>query len=234
MSEIHDFLLAYALDELGLEERRAFEAHLQTCDACTDELAALGEGLETMFWSADETAPATLRASVMANVADLAGDTAEDGSVAPVVDLRSRRRFGPILGAVAAALVLVVAVGVGLRPSEEDRIVSASDAIELAVGVTPDNADEDAQVTLTYSEVEGGAVLTATGLDEVDPDQTYEMWIIDENGPAPAGLFRPDESGAIRVLVDGVPSDGTVFGITVEPASGSPQPTGAVLFATEI
>jgi anti-sigma-K factor RskA len=77
-------------------------------------------------------------------------------------------------------------------------------------------------------------VLTATGLDEVDPDQTYEMWIIDENGPAPAGLFRPDESGAIRVLVDGVPSDGTVVGITVEPASGSPQPTGAVLFATEI
>ena len=48
-SEIHEQAAAYALDALDPEDRWTYERHLDTCDRCREEVAALreiaGEGL---------------------------------------------------------------------------------------------------------------------------------------------------------------------------------------------
>jgi anti-sigma-K factor RskA len=63
---------------------------------------------------------------------------------------------------------------------------------------------------------------------------TYQLWLIDESGPVPAGTFVPDSDGTAAVLLEGKAAPGQVVGITVEPSGGSPAPTGEVLFLADL
>jgi len=76
------------------------------------------------------------------------------------------------------------------------------------------------------------SVAEFAGLPDLDSDQTYELWYIDEAGAAPAGTFDVRGPETWRVL-DGTFSPGVVVGITVEPAGGSPQPTTEPIVAIE-
>lgn len=220
MSDIHDLAAAYLLDELSEAERAAFVDHLGGCPACQAELSELEEGAATLFWASSEPPPESLRVSVNAAI---------DGEVVPLI-----RRVGFRLGAVAAVVVLVVLASISLRADPIADVVDSPDAIAIEVPSTSDNPDDNATVTLTYSPSEEAAVIVATGLDPIPEGQTYEMWIIDQSGPMPAGLFRPAESGEARVLVAALPEAGATFGITIEPSGGSDLPTGDVLYAAEV
>jgi anti-sigma-K factor RskA len=69
-------------------------------------------------------------------------------------------------------------------------------------------------------------------LEAVGDQQTYELWLIPAGGePQPAGLFVPSGTGAVEVLVEGPIEPGVTLGLTIEPAGGSSQPTGDILFA---
>jgi anti-sigma-K factor RskA len=72
------------------------------------------------------------------------------------------------------------------------------------------------------------------GLAPVDESRVYELWVIDQGGPQPAGLFRPGEDGSARVLVAAPVTPGITLAVTEEPATGSPQPTGEVLLLAQV
>lgn len=75
------------------------------------------------------------------------------------------------------------------------------------------------------------AVFYAFDLPVPAAGKTYELWWIAAGRPVPAGTFTVDEHGAARVDVDKVDPAGPIqaWAVTVEPAGGVPQPTGAMV-----
>lgn len=76
------------------------------------------------------------------------------------------------------------------------------------------------------------AVFYASNLPALEPGKTYQLWFIPEGqAPVSAGVFGVDERGAASVPVEGVaPVDQIqLWAVTVEPAGGVPQPTGAMV-----
>jgi anti-sigma-K factor RskA len=71
-------------------------------------------------------------------------------------------------------------------------------------------------------------VLTARRLPPPAAGTVYELWVIDGDRPQPAGLFR----GSLATLTRPVPP-GAVVAVSLEPAGGSPRPTGPLLLQAE-
>ncbi|WP_020107112.1 anti-sigma factor domain-containing protein [Nocardia sp. 348MFTsu5.1] len=152
-----------------------------------------------------------------------------------VVDITSRRRRVTIaVGAVAAALALIVGgvlVGRVTAPDATGPVAQDVDNQISQVLAAPDmqlqQADigEDTSVTVVASREEDKAVVLADGLPAVPAGQTYQMWLMgDDHDPVSVGLMQ-GSPGRQAVAVDNVSGSDT-FGVTVEPAGGSPQPTG--------
>ncbi len=87
----------------------------------------------------------------------------------------------------------------------------------------------------SYVEHSGALVFIASNLRPIPSDKTYELWLIPAHGeaPIPAGLFRPDSTGAASVVLPPVPVgiDVKVVAVTIERAQGSPTPTLPIVMA---
>lgn len=227
MADVHGLAAFYALDALEAPERDTFEAHLPTCEQCRAELERLTAGVEKIAHSMMEPAPPSLKDAVMSAI-DARDTASAAGPVKPIQQARRRRRL--VVGVVAAAAAFVVGVvltGVLNAPLEGvDAVIAADDARTLERADTPVGPIE-----IVWSNERGQGVFIGTNLPAVDAGETYALWVIDEAGPAPAGLFTPDADGHATVLIDGEVESGTTLGLTVEPAGGSPNPTGEILVA---
>ena len=223
---IHELTAGYALDALEPEERQAYEAHLEGCEQCRDELASFWQTTEALAVAASGPAPSgELRERILA-------EAREERRV--VVPLESRRRrAAPVLGAVAA-VAAVVALALGLwaaaLSSDLDETRAALERERAAATVL---ADPDAR-TVSLQEGdgrlvvddEGRAVLVAEGLGPAPAGKTYELWVVSHGGePQPAGLFPGEDDGRDVVRVDGTVAPGQVVLVTVEEAGGADAPT---------
>ncbi|TDS87492.1 anti-sigma factor [Nesterenkonia aurantiaca] len=98
-----------------------------------------------------------------------------------------------------------------------ERLLSASDLAFIEAEVTVGG-----QLNLAYSVSEQMLHLTPHDMPELDEDQTMQLWLIDEEGPRSAGLM----TGASTELLTDLPmTQDMTFGVTVEPAGGSEEPT---------
>lgn len=227
MSDSHALVGAYAVDALDADERSAFEQHLAGCDACRAELADLQETAALLGAAEATPPPAGLRDRVLAGVdtvRPLPPATGRPGS-AP-----SHRRFRPAV--LVAAAAVVVALGAGAvawqpwadetseapRVTVADRVRAAADAEVMTWTV-----DGGVEATLVRSRELNQAVLVTTGMPAPPDGKVYELWLDHEGiGMVPAGLMTGDER---EVVLEGDPATAVGFGITVEPAGGSEEPT---------
>lgn len=78
-----------------------------------------------------------------------------------------------------------------------------------------------------------GGHLFVAGLPAAPAGKVYELWIIAEAAPRPAGLFNADQEGR---AVYRVPAESAgqvkVFAVTLEPDGGVPAPTGPMVLAS--
>ncbi|HEX4698554.1 MAG TPA: anti-sigma factor [Actinomycetes bacterium] len=236
--EMHLLTGAYAADALDAGERDAFEVHLETCDACRQEVAELTATTARLGSAEAVPPPPGLRARVLEEVAR----TRQLPPGGDLVDLQStmgrRRRWYPQPVAAAAAVLLVVAVGLGaLAAAEHHRADQARDReqqISALVG--------DPDATVKRVAVAGGgsgtvisngsnAVFLARDLPELPSGRAYQLWRIRGQSPESAGLLG--RGGDATTLVDGVaPSDS--IAVTVEPSSGSERPTSSPVFLVSL
>jgi anti-sigma-K factor RskA len=87
----------------------------------------------------------------------------------------------------------------------------------------------------------GGVVLIAAHLPKLEPNHTFELWVLPAAGnPVPAGTFHgetisntSDASGAVYVY-QGSTANATAIAVTVEPEGGSPQPTTTPFIVTKL
>ncbi|MBT9330737.1 anti-sigma factor [Paracidobacterium acidisoli] len=111
-------------------------------------------------------------------------------------------------------------------------------------------APQASQVTLTetkqiphpsghaiYLPKKGALIFVASNLNPLPPNKTYELWLIPASGkaPVPAGLFRPDTSGAASIVLPPLPSGvaAKAFGVTIEDLQGSQTPTLPIIMSGE-
>ena len=97
--------------------------------------------------------------------------------------------------------------------------VRAADDAETFTQTLPDGA----VATVIRSKSLNRAVLVAEDMAPVPEGKVYELWLQHEDvGMVAAGLM---EEGEQEVVLEGDPATAIGFGITVEPAGGSDQPT---------
>jgi anti-sigma-K factor RskA len=70
--------------------------------------------------------------------------------------------------------------------------------------------------------------LVVDGLPPLDGSHQYQLWLIDDGQRQSGGVFSVDQEGygALWVSSPEPLSDYSAVGITIEPAGGSPGPTG--------
>jgi hypothetical protein len=91
--------------------------------------------------------------------------------------------------------------------------------------------------TLLLEKQRNLAFLTVWNMPELPADQTYQIWLIDpQGGRTSGGIFTPEAHlpyTSVSVYSTGSLADYVGLGVTVEPAGGSPQPTGERVFKVD-
>ena len=228
---IHELTAGYALDALDRQERDSFEAHLAGCDRCQEELASFWEVTAALAVAATGPAPsAGLRERIFADA------RAEKQTVVPLEP--RRRRLAPALGA-ATAIAAAVAIGLGVYSlSLDGRLDDTKAALARQQRAAEVLADSSAQTVALRSgsgklvvTKDGRAVLVLVDVDPAPRGKSYELWIVKDGKPAPAGLFDGTE-GTDVVPLDGRVGPGSVVAVTLEDAEGSKTPQGTQLAAS--
>lgn len=208
-AEIHDLAAAYALNALDPEDRWTYERHLDNCERCREEVAALREDAAELAYAAEGPEPSPdLRERILRAARE------ERPPLAPVVPLR-RRWLLPATAAAAVAAA-VVAVGLGLWGNslrgQEQRVVP----MEGGPGQVLISGDEAAIVTC---------------VDPAPAGKTYEAWVIENDVPRPAGLFL---GGCDTVELTRPVESGATVAVTLEAAGGVESPQGEILMSANV
>ncbi|MET8997711.1 anti-sigma factor [Amycolatopsis sp. NPDC004169] len=224
-ADAHLLAGAYALDALDDLERAAFTRHLGQCPSCAEEVAGFRETAALLGTAVAVGPDESFRRRVLAAVAQtrqLPPRVAEPTSPVRRSPWRKRALIG-IASVAAAAAVLAGGISIGLDQSVPGRPVPVADgAVTSAPDVTTlrTAAAGGGSVTATVSRRLGKVLVAAQALPRLDAGQAYEVWLTGPGAPRSAGLIHP-EGTVETVLPAGV--DGVA--VTVEPATGSLQPT---------
>jgi len=224
-----DAAAGYLLGALPEPERAEFEAHLEGCPACREELDELRVAAEALPVAAPPMRPPpALKARIMAEVEREAALL--QGAREP--DEGPRRRFAwprfslptPAVAALAcAALLIGLGAGAFLFGGSGGQTVHFARSSGLTA-----NASAELDVS------GGNAVLVARGLPQPPPGRVYQVWL-QRAGHAPeptAALFTPRSDGSATANVGDVNGIDKVM-VSSEPRGGSRAPTTApILIAT--
>ena len=233
-SDFHHLAGAYALDALDADERAAFEAHYPMCDICRADVVDHRETAALLAAAAAVAPPAGLKGRVMAEVSSTRQipPRVSDRLVDLADRRRARNRRTAALAAVAAALVVIVGFAtIAFGPDDGDdleAVLAASDAVVATLD------GEAGTLQLVWSAERDQVALLGSDVPAAAPGRAYALWFLLDDGAAPAGLFRPDDGGTLRTVLDVDDLQGDGFGVTIEPDTGSPQPTTPVLYSAII
>ena len=235
VTEVHGLSGAYVLDAVTDLERAAFARHLRGCETCALEVAELAE---TAARLADETwsvPPPRMLAEVLGRIRQTRQSPPGPARVERTGASRWRRRTALAV----AAGVLAAGAGTGAYVVQDQRVrdqravaeaARAETARMEAVLAAPDAVlagqpgPGGGRVTVVASASRDEAVAVLDGLPALGPDRVYQLWLITDAGPTSMGPLAVGVTDARR-LIDGV-RGATAFGVSVEPPTGSPTPSG--------
>ena len=224
-----------ALDDLALEALATAcasapppELRARVLDAARSDAASSAASRAVRRWRLVGAVAAVLAlalAGLLANVSRLAG-------------LRGRQIEE--LAASNAALVARLDIQAGelatVRAALESqagvlRIVTSPRTVVASLAGQPGVTGSGRMVVDAAS---GEAALLVAGLDPAPAGKTYELWAVrGTQAPEPAGLFSMGAGGWTAVRMPGLAAvaEITAFAVSLEPAGGSPQPTGPIVLA---
>ncbi|MEX1178727.1 MAG: anti-sigma factor [Nitriliruptor sp.] len=245
-ADIHTLTGAYAVNALPDDERRMFEAHLDACDACRQEVAELQATAARLGAASAMTPPAGLREAVLGQLGDVRQEAPTRTSTLPD---RSRispsRRWMTSMLAPAAAIVAIAVLGLAAIVA---NLNERMDQIETAsTQMTDVMAAADAQVIdvetggpetvrVVLSEARNEAVFLVDGMAAAPEGHNFVLWLIDDEGGAePAGTLVVDERGRANRVLAGELATTAAIGVTVEPADQPVrQPTTDPVMVAEL
>jgi anti-sigma-K factor RskA len=236
-SELLDLAVPYALHALPEAEQRQLEARIAADGAAEefyDEVRAVRETMAAVSAAAAAAPPSELRGRVLSAVADdgrLLSAVADDTVRTLPSAQPARPRRTAWLSAAAALLIGFGALGVGLslrppapQPSTAQQVFSASD-VHTVSGAIPAGGT----ATVVFSRDRNAGVLVMNDVPPPGPGTVYQMWLVSADGATSAGTMDADAVAPSTTAVLNDLGNSTKLAFTVEPASGSTQPTGALI-----
>ncbi|MCA0758215.1 anti-sigma factor [Paenibacillus sp. N4] len=230
-------LLDYISGACTEEEKAAFEAHLQSCGSCRQELAEWQIVWEALPTDMDLLEPPR----------DLKERIMTAAKAAP------RRRGSKVSGwrkpALAVAAAAVVFCAGTLWPNPWIEREPAVPTIEQALEVP---ASQIVQLNMLKAEpggktnaygvaciVDNGQsrqfVVYVFGAQETKDEEAYQVWLVRDGVRTSAGTFRVDDKG-VGLLTMAVGAEELAYdriGITLEPDEWGDRPRGPKAFGTE-
>lgn len=217
--ELLELATPYALNAISDSERAAIDRELAAAPttvagAFRDEVRVIRETMALISATTAAEPPDQLRAAVLAGVQS---DTAR----------RSRWRRA-VLAAAAAIVVALAAfsAGIALRPAPTpataEQIMAAPDVRSVSADVAGGKA------TVVFSRDKNAGMLLLNNVPPPSVGTVYEMWLVGDKGPVSAGTM---DTAAVTPSTTHMFTDlghSSVLAFTVEPGSGSPQPTGKI------
>ena len=218
-----DLIPGYALDCLDVEEEMQVAEHLATCSTCRLELDSyrllVGELPEAMAMSEP---PPNLRDRIL--------QRAREGRAPTAVAAPKPAGWRLLPAWSMLSLVVVVLLGASnlLLWSRLNALERRSQNQLQTVLMRGTSYTPDATGLLVISLDGTHGTLVVDQLPVLDENHQYQLWLIRDGQRTDGGVFSVDEKGYKSLYIKSpellVSYSG--FGVTVEPAGGSPGPTG--------
>lgn len=255
-----------ALDALDGPDRAAFESHLQGCGDCSRELRGDRAAARRLPWSLAPVmpSPALKRRVLEAVAADAPQHGARAPERLAGRTFRWTTLLAALT--TAAALVLGLTLFAtreerdqARRTAEANRGTTEATRAELAqvreqlereagfreLVAHPDSrvtplaslaAGSGARARMVWNPASRAAVLLVSGLAKAPEGSTYEVWVIADGAPVPAGLFQVDSEGRVHFALPTLEATTQVrtFAVTIEPVGGRPAPSGPMVLAGRV
>ncbi len=238
-----DLLPAYALGALDDEELLQVARHLPHCPACRGELASFWPAVDHLALSLPVQTPRVgLRAEILQRAS---ATTHQPGSVTapasqPAPEIRREtftgwlrslagRRLALTAGALAVLLVILLAAS-NLSLWQQVRDLQAKvpgDTMRIVEMAGTANAP-GAQGYLMVFHGENYGTLVVEDAPVLPEGMQYQLWLIKDGERASGGVFSVNELGygTLQIMAGYALDTYPAFGVTIEPAGGSPGPTG--------
>lgn len=243
-----DLIPAYALGALDIEERAEVEALLAT-DVEAQQMLAEYQAMadDLILTTPVRNAPAhlsgDLRQRLAANrplvVAAAPRPTPAEPTLVPSPVKPNLRRQSPVwipYIAAAAMLAIVLAAVLLLQtpsgpPSDPAQryqwIVNQENVRRIPIAAADPSLTTHGELVLTSDGKYG--VIEVQQLPEIPNNQTYQLWLIDDQGAHSGGIMdfsQPHGPNYISLPLEKAADDYDAFGLSIEPEGGSPDPNG--------
>ena len=240
---------AYVLDALDELDRGRFEQHLARCQECRREVGGLREATACLAVATAAPPSASLKDRLLAETVmsrqlppltrGAPGRLARHGGMtgrAHVHRLRTRRVWVATVTLAMAGVTVAMAVWVTANagqppPAQETPRGHAIAAVLTAPDATMISAlvRTGGTATVVMSHRERTLVFAAAGLRALPASRRYELWLMGPGRNRPAGLLPVPRHGMTGPVIAPGLEPGDRLGLSVEPASGSRQPTSVMI-----
>ena len=249
---MHTLVGAYVMDAVRESDRADFERHLLSCEQCSEDVRGLCEATARLGSAAAISPRPELREQTLQAAARIrqlppvvAGEHApRRGTRAPMAAWRrlirpagaGKQAWLARVAATVTVILAVTAIAFGLHLSAmqsrltltEQRddaiatVLGAHDAITVTARISTGGT-----ATVVMSHRARSLVFIANGLSRLPASKVYELWLMGPAGNTSVGMLPPGRHGMTGPMVVSRLRPREQLGLTVEPASGSRQPTSA-------
>lgn len=227
-NDILELIPAYALGILEEDDTTLVATHLSTCSSCQAELSRFETVVDSLPMAAEERdSSAKLRQRLMSQI-----QTQTAVTDPPPQTLQNRKSWWQTIlprlqnafhqpyarpAFILATIILIVGAFFIWQQTTSTQIK-----------LTATTAAPDATGLIKIAPTDGDAALSVAGLPPLTPDQQYQLWLIKDGQRISGAVFSvaDDGSAMIPIRSERPLNEFDAFGITIEPAGGSPGPTG--------
>lgn len=242
-----DHVIDYLNGTLTAEEMREFQLHLSSCEDCRELVEAVGE-LPYLAEAAEP--PAGMKDRILANVFDesdreepIIHQQATAQAVEPaskpapkVVPMAKPSKERNWLRPMIAAVLLLSLLGnayafMKLSDDGGGQTEAAFQSIDMQAS---ENFGGHAKAALLSEGDSLEVVVQAEQLQELSGSEVYQIWLLKDGKPIPAGAFEADADGegAAYYQLEQNTEEWDTIAITLEPEAGNELPQGEIVLSS--
>ncbi|HSP22491.1 MAG TPA: anti-sigma factor [Planococcus sp. (in: firmicutes)] len=242
-----DHVIDYLNGTLTAEEMHEFQLHLNSCEDCRELVEAVGE-LPYLAEAAEP--PAGMKARILANVFDESDQEEPIKKQEPALEAvkpaskqapkvvpiakpsKERVWWRPLIAAVLLLSLLGNAYAfMKLSDDNGGQTEAAFQSIDMQAS---ENFGGHAKAALVTEGDSLEVVVQAEGLQALSGSEVYQIWLLKDGKPIPAGAFEADADGqgaAFYQLEQNTEAWDTIA-ITLEPEAGNELPEGEIVLSS--
>ena len=229
-NHVMDLIPGYALDCLNEEEKQQVAEHLSQCSSCQKELDSYQRIVDQLQEAVPPAEPPPeLKHKILLGVQLKRTPEKADEAKPAWQRFWTRLQSGaPVWAYASFALVVILAASNIWMMQRVNRLETTSQAEFRLVSLTGTDKAPNSTGLLVMGHDGNMGTLVVDSLPTLDETQQYQLWLIKDGQRTSGGVFSvsKDGYGALAISAPQPLKDFAAFGITIEPAGGSPGPTG--------